>query len=221
MNDTCPSILVYGDFVQAMQNWMRSHDITHLDNDWNFIDAEGNIDELYPSQSWWDWMLQGTEEDNENNSMMTKIHEYADAWIFKVAQETDEADIASLPYPTESATPVNVLNHYTQMARDMQVQDFDYVNGDRNHDEYNGSTEPPAFPIASIDTVPMYIVSPSRDHLASVSDTQWLYDTLLPNYAETELVLASLTGGHNTPLNGSDMSYIADDIIPFMGRHTE
>lgn len=85
-----------------------------------------------------------------------------------------------------------------------------------------GQPYPPTFPIDQIDTIPIYMDSPSRDTLASRKDIQWLYDTLAPNYNgddTTELVLEYTEGGHSTPLQGIDMSNFSDNVMPFIARH--
>lgn len=67
------------------------------------------------------------------------------------------------------------------MTKEEEVLKFNYLDEVKNFKAY-GQRDPPAFPIENIGSIPIYIVSPTRDTLADTKDVHWLYETLLPNY---------------------------------------
>lgn len=110
------------------------------------------------------------------------------------------------------------LIHYSQLIKERDFAAYNFIEDAENTAAY-GSAEVPEYPIESIDTTPVMLVSAHKDYLASDYDIEWLYDELLPNYvgdADAEVVLVNIRGRHATYLQGEDMSYFSDVVLPWV-----
>jgi len=110
------------------------------------------------------------------------------------------------------------LIHYSQLIKERDFAAYNFIEDAENTAAY-GSAEVPEYPIESIDTTPVMLVSAHKDYLASDYDIEWLYDELVPNYAgdaDAEVVLVNIRGRHATYVQGEDMDYFSDIVLPWV-----
>lgn len=89
---------------------------------------------------------------------------------------------------------------------------YDY-GPDRENRKIYGRSVPPKIRAENTSRIPILMIVASRDELGTPDDCEWLYKKLSIG---TQVVYHGILGGHSTPLQAEDMSYVQDVVIPFI-----
>ncbi|XP_021851932.1 triacylglycerol lipase 2 isoform X1 [Spinacia oleracea] len=106
-----------------------------------------------------------------------------------------------LQHEPQSTATKNMI-HYSQMARDGTIARYDYLDPNKNKEQY-GQAKPPEYDLTNIpNNLPLFIAHGGRDELADVDDVKFLLDNLknhdrdkfflhfIEDYAHADYVLA-------------------------------
>jgi len=133
MNNIAYSLTFSAQFVYQNQEWVKEHEFTHLDEAFNIIDADGNIQDLEPQyDTYWDWIW-GVVSD----LVMEEVRVWIDAWVKELATglDLDEMDVER-DYIINAPTPLKLLTHFTQITKEEEVLMYKYVTDAENFDVY-------------------------------------------------------------------------------------
>jgi len=101
------------------------------------------------------------------------------------------------------------LIHFSQMSREDDFYQWNTLDTDANDILYTDGN-PEVFPIEDIDTTNIFAVYGDWDRIAREDDIDFLKD----NLATAEWY--EIDGGHATTLQAQDMSWFADEVLPFI-----
>jgi len=178
------------------------------------IDFTGDEQALRSDNDWFEFSL-GNE--NDVDVVLEQVSRWVDEWLATWANWGNVADNA-WGYTFTANTSMKIMNHYSQIMKELDALCFNYLDNDINFAAY-GQTEPPQIPLGNIMNVPVMLVAASDDIVAAPSDVMWLQSVMAPNYtgeAAADLAYWNISGGHNTALQGTDMSYWAAQVEPFI-----
>jgi len=204
--------LVEGSYwAYPLLNHIYTEGYTHLNGGKALIDSNGDEQELKLDNSWTDYTL-GT--GICSGVLLESISRWLDDWFATWANWSNAADNV-WGYNFSASTSLKLINHYSQIMKEMDVVCFNYLDGDINTAAY-GQVNPPNIPLDMVNTVPIMLVSADNDNVAAPSDVMWLHSVLAENYSAADLVYWNIEGGHNTPLQAMDMTYWDSHVMPFI-----
>lgn len=211
MNNIWRALRYVAYYTYHIQEYIEDKMWTHINQDGEIIDSNGDV-YVFEEYSWWDYYWGNVD------ATLELIAEWVADWVDECYNDVSYYYDNERTYETIADIPLKTSIHYSQIIKERQFQDYNYIEDAENFAEY-GTNDPPAFDVSNVDTTPIMLVSAHADPLSSYWDVMWLYDTLVPNYAgddDSEVILVNIEGKHASALQGQDMSYFSDTVLPWV-----
>lgn len=199
-------------YTYIIQEFIEEKEWTHIDSNGDIIQDDGTP-YVFPEYSWWDYYY------GRVDYTLEYIAEWLSDWYEECYTGTSYYYDNASTYESDASIPLKTLIHYSQNIKGRDFDQYNYIEEAENIIAY-GTAEEPEIPIENVDTTPLLLVSAHKDRLATDYDVEWLYDLLVPNYAgdaNSEILLVNIDGKHASPLQGQDMSYFSDIVLPWIG----
>lgn len=193
MNNVWRALRYVAYYTYHIQEYIEGKMWTHINQDGEIIDSSGDV-YVFEEYSWWDYYWGNVD------ATLELIAEWVADWVDECYNDVSYYYDNERTYETIADVPLKTSIHYSQIIKERQFQDYNYIEDAENFAEY-GTNDPPAFDVSNVDTTPIMLVSAHKDRLSSYWDVMWLYDTLVPNYAgddDSEVILVNIDGRHAT-----------------------